>query len=186
MKTTSSQLTWIQPTRDKFNLVSNEPLTVLKLEKLRMLLSIFRKKKKERERETVFSTRSCASFLKATIYSSRQSGGSGQVWRKTRLRRLMKCYWKHCPFDRPFAPAMPLCTNSNIELMHNEKFSLLSRGSPRLAFCQSVVSLSSLFPSRPRLVVSFYALSWNNQERENGFLEHECTGLKFHLTGFEG
>lgn len=103
----------------------------------------------------MFSTQSCASFLKATIYSSRQSGGSGQVWRKTRLRRLMKCYWKHCPFDRPFAPAMPLCTNSNIAQRVNaqrEAF-LLSRGSPFLLALLSICRLAFLLI--PRLVISF-------------------------------
>lgn len=138
----------------------------------------------------MFSTQSCASFLKATIYSSRQSGGSGQVWRKTRLRRLMKCYWKHCPFDRPFAPAMPLCTNSNIAQRVNAQLQKLSSSredrpssSP---FCQSVVSLSSLSPVS-LFRFDYIVLKQRYQERENGFLEHvERSGLKFHLTWLWG
>lgn len=137
----------------------------------------------------MFSTQSCASFLKATIYSSRQSGGSGQVWRKTRLRRLMKCYWKHCPFDRPFAPAMPLCTNSNIAQRVNaqrEAF-LLSRGSPFLLALLSICRLAFLLIPVSLFRFDYIVLKQRYQERENGFLEHvERSGLKFHLTWLWG
>ena len=128
------RVNWLESSRLEINSTSSKRafINVLKLQKLECFFPIFRKKKKkEKERSCFRLSVLCVVSQSDDIFVETKRREWTSLKKNTRLRRLMKCYWKHCPFDRPFAPAMPLCTNSNIAQRVNaqrEAF-LHSRGS---------------------------------------------------------